>query len=61
MDEYSLITKPKLRAFKAEKDPELSEKEGKAERLKKFRDEMTATLADLEKRLDVLEAESQTD
>ncbi|MDG6256323.1 MAG: hypothetical protein QCH35_01865 [Methanomicrobiaceae archaeon] len=61
MDEYSLITKPKLRAFKAEKDPYLSEEEGKAERLKIFRDEMTATMAEMEKRLDVLEAESQAD
>jgi len=61
MEEYSLITKPKLRAFKAEKEPDLSEEEGKAEGLKKFRDEMTATLAEMEKKLDVLEAESQAD
>jgi len=61
MEEYSLITKPKLNTFKAEKATELSEDELKVERLKRFRDEMTATLSEMEKRLDVLEAESGVD
>ena len=61
MEEYSLITKPKLRKYRAEKEPALLEEEGRIEDLKRFKGEMTETLADMEKRLDVLEKESKTD
>jgi hypothetical protein len=61
MEEYSLITKPKLRRFKAEKDPALQEDEEKVEALAQFREDMTATLTEMEKRLDVLEEEFKAD
>jgi hypothetical protein len=61
MEEYSLITKPKLRKYRAEKEPSLLEEEGKIEALKQFQEDMTATLAEMEKRLDVLEAEFTAD
>ena len=61
MEEYSLVTRPKWRDFKAKIEPELAKQESKAETLKKFSDDLTETLAEMEKRLDVLEAESKTD
>lgn len=61
MEEYSLITKPKLKKYRAEKEPALLEEEGKIEGLKRFKEEMAATLSDMEKRLDVLEKEFEAD
>jgi hypothetical protein len=61
MEEYSLITKPKLRKYRAEKEPDLAEEEAKVEALKRFKEDMNATLTDMEKRLDVLEKESEAD
>jgi hypothetical protein len=61
MEEYSLITKPKLSKYRAEKEPSLLDEEGKIEALKQFKEDMTETLTEMEKRLDVLEKESKTD
>ena len=57
IDEYSLITQPKVRKFRAEKEKPLTEEEAKVATLKQFEQEMTATMTEMEKRLDVLEKE----
>lgn len=55
--EWSLVTRPKLQKFKAEKSPLLTENETKIAELKTFEKKMKATLDNLEERLDALEQE----
>ncbi|KYK34994.1 MAG: hypothetical protein HXS46_01715 [Theionarchaea archaeon] len=53
--EWSLVTRSRLRRFKRDTSPVLSEDETKAAELKVFSTEMKANLDNLEERLDVLE------
>ncbi len=55
--EWSLVTRPKLRRFKAEKSSVLSEGETKVAEMKSFEESMKETLNNLEERLDALEKE----
>jgi hypothetical protein len=57
MEEYSLITKPRLKSYKAEKEVPLARDESRVTALKQFEDDMTSTLTEMETRLDALEKE----
>ncbi len=57
IDEYSLITQPKLKKFREEKEKTLTEEEVKVATLKQFGQEMSTTMTEMETRLDALEKE----
>ena len=57
VDEWSLMDKYQVWSFRENNDPALTEEEKRMNALGEFRHEMTDTLAGLEERLNVLEAE----
>ncbi len=57
IDEYALITQPKVKRFREEKEKTLTEEEVKVATLKQFGQEMTTTMAEMETRLNALEKE----
>lgn len=58
VDEWSLMDKYQVWTFRENNDPALAEEEKRMNTLKEFRHDMTDTLAGLEERLNVLEAET---
>ena len=57
IEEYSLVRTPQAEGFRKLNDPLLAETEGRAQALKKAEEELTASLDDIDKRLDALEHE----
>ena len=57
VEEWSLMDRYQVRTFREHNDSALTKEEKRMSGLKEFRHEMTDTLAGLEERLNVLEAE----
>ena len=57
IEEYSLVRTPRVQGFRQLNDPLLADTEGRAQALKKAEEELSASLDDIDKRLDALEHE----